>query len=309
MAHKSDEVRNMRQYLIKSKKLVRLIDFGHYQVFDNSTTYTIISMFDNTMCSDTFEYLSFNAERNKNSHVDNLSYNDIFINGKFYLADKDSLNQLKEIKVKKVAKYAIVKNGFATLSDDIFIKNVPFKAFTIPIIKASTGKWHQGFFPYNNNGKPISKDVIFNDKDVADYLNNHKAQLLKGKSEEDNPYWYLYGRTQALKDVFTLKTAINTIIKDVDGIKLNQVGIGCGLYSGLYIISRLPYESIERLIKTYDFIQYLTLLKNYKSGGYYTYNSKDLEQYINYKISKDDTARNYLSTNEQNLFERDFKIF
>ncbi len=28
------------------------------------------------------------------------------------------------------------------------------------------------------------------------------------------------------------------------------------------------------------------MLKNYKSGGYYTYSSKDLEQYLNYKLSE-----------------------
>ncbi len=32
------------------------------------------------------------------------------------------------------------------------------------------------------------------------------------------------------------------------------------------------------------FLDYVKLLKKYKSGGYYTFNSKDLELYLNFKL-------------------------
>ena len=109
---------------------------------------------------------------------------------------------------------------------------------------------------------------------------------MKGKSEYENTDCYLYGRTQALKDVWTQKYAINTIIKDVKSIKLNSVPPGCGVYSGLYIITQVGMNALTKIICSNDFINYIYVLKKYKSGGYYTFNSKELEMYLNYKLSQ-----------------------
>jgi len=86
------------------------------------------------------------------------------------------------------------------ISDDF-----PFDDYVINVIKGSTGKWRKGFFPYDSKGKPLPKDVIFSKPKVAEYLNAHKKDLLKGKTEAEKKDWYLYGRTQALKDVFVNK--------------------------------------------------------------------------------------------------------
>ena len=83
-----------------------------------------------------------------------------------------------------------------------------------------------------------------------------------------------------------MKYAINTLIKDKGSIKLECVPQGAGIYSGLYILTDIEFETINQLIYSEDFINYVKLLKNYKSGGYYTFASKDLEQYLNYKLSE-----------------------
>lgn len=154
-------------------------------------------------------------------------------------------------------------------------------------MKASTGKWERGFFPYDTNGKPLSKEELFSYPEIAEYLTKHKTDLLKKQTELQNPNWYLYGRTQAIKDVYIKKYSINTIIKSVETIKLVEVPSGSGVYSGLYILTDIPFEVLESIIKSDEFIGYLKILKHYKSGGYYTYTSKDLEQFINYKLSLD----------------------
>ena len=118
------------------------------------------------------------------------------------------------------------------------------------------------------------------------HLFSNQERLTKGRDVEDDKYWYLFGRTQALKDVSRRKYAINTIIKDISSVKLECVPEGCGLYSGLYILTEIDFEEIERLVKSEDFINYVRLLKNYKSGGYYTFASKDLEHYLNYQLTK-----------------------
>lgn len=87
-----------------------------------------------------------------------------------------------------------------------------------------------------------------------------------------------------MKDVSKDKYAINNIVRDVDSIKLEFVPSGCGVYSGLYIVIDIDFETLKKFIISDDFINYVRLLKKYKSGGYYTFSSKDLEQYLKYKI-------------------------
>lgn len=279
---------NMRNYIIKHKNLVSLIDLGHYQPFEGAITYTMIALFDKQKTYGYIDYYVYSEESKSKVYVDTIPYEDMLIDGKFYTGRRKELSLLRLIKNTKLpCNHAKVKNGFATLADKVFIKNVPFEKFTIPILKASTGKWERGFFPYDTNGKPLSKEELFSYPEIAEYLTKHKAELLKKQTEKQNPNWYLYGRTQAIKDVYLKKYSINTIIKSVETIKLIEVPSGQGVYSGLYILTDIPFEVLESIIRSDEFIGYLKILKHYKSGGYYTYTSKDLEQFINYKLSLD----------------------
>lgn len=277
----------LRHYIHSQRNLLQLIDLGHFQAFEGATTYTLISLFEKGSRNDYFVYSRFDEAEHKNIKVEQLSIDEAYIDDCIYLGNKTSLHLLQSIKRGNISKYASVKNGFATLADNVFIKpDFPFTQFIIPTIKASTGKWMKAFFPYDKQGKPIPQKQIFKHQEVADYLNANKGTLLKGKSEKTYPEWYLYGRTQALKDVWTDKYSINTCIKDTESIKLNKVPAGCGLFSGLYVITNIPEETLRRIIVCEEFIDYISMLKKYKSGGYYTFSSKDLELYINYKIEQ-----------------------
>lgn len=277
----------LRSYIVEHRNLASITDFEHFQVFDKISTYSLIALFDQKHRNECFDYNRFDKETKSICKVETISLRDCNIGDAFYLSDTLSLRRLKLIKQAKLTKrYAVVKNGFATLADGVFIGNLPFEAYTIDIIKASTGKWQKAFYPYDKAGKPLSKDELFSEKAVCDYMNARKSELLKGKSEEECPLWYLYGRTQALKDVFSDKISINTIIKDKESLKIQPVTSGCGVYSGLYILTKVPYEDICTILKSEKFMQYVKALKKYKSGGYYTFNSKDLEQYLNYTINE-----------------------
>ena len=124
-----------------------------------------------------------------------------------------------------------------------------------------------------------------NHKQAYQHLLKHK-DLLPKQRDIKNYTWFLFGRTQAIRDVAVNKYAINTIIKNKNSIHLEIVAAGKGVYSGLYILTDIDWEIIKDLIISDDFICYIKMLKNYKSGGYYTYSSKDLEQYLNYKLSE-----------------------
>ncbi|MCD8292118.1 MAG: BREX-1 system adenine-specific DNA-methyltransferase PglX [Prevotella sp.] len=290
---------NMRKYIMQERTLTALVDLGHFQAFENATTYTMISLFEKGHKNDEIAYYTYSEKKQKEEYVCNIPYDDILIGNYFYIGPLKELSMLHDIKLNKAISFCMVKNGFATLADKVFILGVQFDELTIPILKASTGKWYKGFFPYDKNGKPLSREEVFSYPEVAEYLNANKETLLKGRDENTHPFWYLYGRTQALHDVFEEKYAINTVIKDIKSIKLERVPYGSGLYSGLYILTKVSFETLESIIKTDDFINYLKMLKKYKSGGYYTYNSLDLEQFINAKLTQKAKVNNNIKKNDE----------
>ena len=285
---------HMRTYLFRHQNLTCLIDLGHFQAFEGVTTYTLIALIKNNIQTETVAYYRYDKTAKDRVFVDYLPLKDMYIHNEFYLANRQQLLELRRIMLYPSKKYVCVKNGFATLADKVFIGIIPFKQFVIPVIKASTGVWQSAFFPYDGKGRPYSKSVIFRNETVALYLNDHKESLLKQKNEKECPNWYLYGRTQALKDVFKNKLAITTLIRDVSSIKLNSAPIGTGVYSGLYILATVSQDEVRSLILSEDFISYVQALRNYKSGGYYTFNSKALERYLNFKLTaKYDGIKNF----------------
>lgn len=205
---------NMRKYVMQHRTLAGLIDLGHQQVFENVTAYTMIALFDARHQADGVEYYTYSAADSDKVYVDTITYGEMSIGDSFYVASKEDLSLLRVVKTASVPRYVRVKNGFATLADKVFILNVSFDALTIPVLKASTGKWYKAFFPYDAAGKPLSREAVFSHPDVADYLNRNKKELLKKHTERENPDWYLYGRTQAIRDVFERKYSINFIIQD-----------------------------------------------------------------------------------------------
>ena len=88
----------------------------------------------------------------------------------------------------------------------------------------------------NENGKLIPENIIKKDKRIYEYLLKQKEELGKRSCDNKNgESWYAYGRTQALNDTYKDKIGINTLIKKDNGIKIEDVPAGTGIYSGLYI--------------------------------------------------------------------------
>lgn len=287
---------NFRNYLKDSKTLLEIYQYGHYKVFDKINTYTCITL----LCKKAKTNNDFICVRNTSENgfhfihsLENLD--ECMINGKIYLTDRNTLKVLSDVdKVDKKDKDRIrVKNGFATLNDKFFIiddydskedKNI------ITVYKASNGEIHYFFYPYDENGKPMS---LLN-------MNNKLVEFMRNKAIEmgvdtENPAWYLYGRTQALNDVKYNKISVNNLIRNSNDIKLyflmtdnkEQFGVYSGYYIPIYnkhighkIMEVLRYDMSE------DFIEYIKAVGKYKNGGYYTFSSKELESWLNYCATK-----------------------
>lgn len=274
----------MRLHLVNNNLLDKIVDLKHFQAF-TATTYTTITILKNNRQQNTTDYYQFEDKNNFPFYVDTLSVEDYFISGNFYFADKGKLGELKTIlNYNTVKNFFAVKNGFATLADNFFIGNFDFGAFTIPIVKASTGKQFECLFPYSK-GKLVPFEDLTATPSIKSHFEIHKDLLLK-RSLEKNSEWYGFGRTQGINDVYRCKYSINALIKTQSDLKLIKCDNGVGVYSGLYILTEVPESELKEMLYSEDFISYISLLGKYKSGGYYTFSSKDLKNYLEYKYSQ-----------------------
>lgn len=280
----SKAAQTMREYFCNNKLLTKIIDFKHKQLFD-ATTYTAITILHKNNTDEKIQYFAFDNISNSIKFVDELYYNEFLIEKSFYFANRSSLSFLHKIKENEVVNSKfLVKNGYATLADKVFIGNFSFSNYCIPIVKASTGKIYNCIFPYVN-GWLVNEEDLKKYKDVYCYLKKN-YEYLKNRSLEKNANWYSFGRSQGINDTYKDKYSINNLVKDKKDIKLIKCSKGVGVYSGLYIVTEIVESILRELIVSDKFIKYISLLGKYKSGGYYTFSSKDLKDFLEYMYTE-----------------------
>lgn len=277
--------KSMRLHFTENKLIEKLVDLKHYQPF-NATAYTAIVILNKQHKKDELAYYRFDGE--KPYFVETLTLSDCFIAQKFYFSEKENLNLLKKVFFNTQHCNIEVKNGYATLCDSVFIGTFPFNSsYVIPVIKASKGEKKQIIYPYNKSGKPIDLKELQKDRLLWNYLSANKEKLLN-RSLENKTVWYAFGRSQALRDTYKDKIAINTLLRTADDLKLISAPSGTGVYSGLYLIgTQEELKRVPEVLNNEEFSVYISLLGKYKSGGYYTFSSKDVKAYLDYKLSGD----------------------
>ena len=277
----------MRKYFEKNNLLTSVCDLKHFRAF-SATTYTAIVCLSKSKTKKSISYSEFDHDALLPSKPQNLAQNDYLINGKYYFASKADLAFLKLVLNTPTRLDVVVKNGYATLADRIFIRDFQFKSkFIIPVLKASSGKWSKILYPYDKNGVLYSESKLFKDKNIEEYLLEHKIELTRRSNEKDpKKYYYAFGRSQAINDTYKDKLCINTLIRTKNDLKIEVAQQGQGVYSGLYIVSKsISFVKIKKALVDDDFCRYISLLGKYKSGGYYTFSSHDVLLYLNYKLS------------------------
>lgn len=300
---------NMRRYIANKSLLESVCDLKHFQPF-TAMTYTAIVCLNKSKKQLFAQYSEFDENDLKPIHISNLQKDEYIINDNFYFSTKRNINLLKNILNNKLFTDVEVKNGYATLSDKVFINDFDFESqYIIPVLKGSRGTWGRAIYPYNENGKLIPENIIKKDKRIYEYLLKQKEELGKRSCDNKNgESWYAYGRTQALNDTYKDKIGINTLIKKDNGIKIEDVPPGTGIYSGLYILSNsYNSEEIKQALRNSDFEIFISLLGKYKSGGYYTFSSKDVKKYLDYKLKGVDV----MTENDKilNVIRESFKTY
>lgn len=277
----------MRKYFVKNNLLKTVVDLQHFQAF-SATTYTAITILQKNRNINSVNYYNFDEKKLIPFYVETLSPSDYQIGDDFYFAKKQDLKVLEKIYYNFGKSDISVKNGYATLCDPVFINEFDFDSkYVIPVVKASKGIKQKIFFPYDNNLNLIDENELKKDIPLYQYLLSNKEKLTNRSNERDAyKYWYAYGRSQAISDTYNEKLAINALLRSEDDFKFTDAPSGTGVYGGLYIISEnISLEKIKEVLKTKEFMSYVSLLGKYKSGGYYTFSSKDVKRFLDYKFA------------------------
>jgi len=167
--------KKLREYIKDTQSMELIMDLGHYQPF-NVNTYTCICKIVNNSKFETCKYYKYDIKTGNKEFISNIKYSDLFIDNNIILSSNNQ-KFLPLLRYKSKNKI-LVKNGFATLNDKVFIQNkFPFKENQIDVIKGSTSEWKKCIYPYDKDGKLIPFEDL--DKEVQEYLNNHKKDLIK----------------------------------------------------------------------------------------------------------------------------------
>lgn len=185
------------------------MNLGHYQPF-SVTTYTTICKIVNNQTFLGCKCYKYNTITGTKEFIDLIEYKNLFVNNNIILDNNLKYIKILNYELKNNLK-VVVKNGFATLNDKVFIQDeFPFKEDQIEVIKGSTNEIKKCIYPYDKEGKLIPFEKL--DKNVQEYLENHKKDLIKENSKKDSA-WYAFGRSQGINDVKLNKISINTLLK------------------------------------------------------------------------------------------------
>ena len=297
----------LRDHLYSHNSLQKIYNFDTDKLFNDATTFTCITIIDNNRSFDDDNIVvyhgNFNDLTNKKQYCTVVDKHDIYVSEKILTNLKDEvIRNIIDYEIKDYDKRFIVKNGLATLKDKLFILDPDDKDANVDIyvdlycneiidcVKASKGEFKYIIYPYDDSGKPLSYDNLCL---YVRSLLERRAERLDIDMTQEN--WYLYGRTQAIKDVNKYRVSCNNLIRDKNDVILRELPAKTAVYSGFYIIRngmlqnrkemKLLYQQVDDALKTNLFANYVKSIGKSKNGGYYTFSTKDLEQFLNYFYS------------------------
>ena len=309
---RSVNARNLRDFFKTNQVDLKILDFGNAQVFDNKSTYTCIVIIQNRL-SDVVKYQQVTPEdifQNKIAEYSEIKYNSLNTNKGWVLNKPLILNTIDKIESTGIPlgeKFPI-KNGLATLSNDVFIfkpvgederyfylQNGKLhkieKGICRDIIKPNKLKreseipqlmeqiifpYHQdtiqsNLFEFNPNKQVVFEEEYFQEKfpNAYEYLKGNKDQLLNRDKGKPKKYkWFEFGRTQALTD-FGKKLLFPYMAGQPYFVYTEQDNLL--LYAGyaVYYDSERELKVLKRILESDVFWYYIKKTSKPYSGNYY----------------------------------------
>ncbi|MCB6902980.1 Eco57I restriction-modification methylase domain-containing protein [Hoylesella buccalis] len=283
--------RAFRTYMSENRYDLKMIDFGAEQVFKGRSTYTCI-------CFITRNQRSIKYTKSSSKELDNiketdyieLAYDDLS-DCKGWLLQKPLIgSNIKKIESTglPLGKCFDIKNGFATLKNDVFVLNIVREnqsyyytlasdgniyqiekeicrdAIKPNILKSETeivDKTEKLLFPYTNiNGKicPMTEKDFHTDYPFAyKYLLNFKDVLsTRDKGKRKYEQWFAFGRSQAL-NIVGAKLLFPYIANEPHFVLSNQQDLL--FYNGYALVSNnlKSLEIIQKILKSKVFWYYI----------------------------------------------------
>lgn len=299
---KSVNARALRNYLSKNRFSLSIIDFGEQLVFKKKLAYTCLTFLSKTN-NDSLRYVKADIS-DVQAHKD-FVYNQI----KYSILDNHrgwNLNKIEVLENIRLIENAgealgnkyVIKNGIATLANDIFIfrptktdeqyhylmrNGIEYpieKGICRDIIKPNilkseaeiTEKEEKIISPYDKSNHVITEDFFVQNYPCAyKYLSDCRNILdERDKGEGDYEAWYAFGRTQAISD--SGRKLLFPYMSDLPHFvytSQEDMMIYCGY--AIYNESESELLFLKKVLESSVFDYYMKNTSKPYATGYYSY--------------------------------------
>jgi len=299
---KSVNARALRNYFVDNQLSLSIVDFGQQIVFKKKLAYTCLAFISKKQ-SKSLLYVKADVadvEAQKNFVYSRIAYSTLDSHRGWHLNRNDVLENIRLIENAGEAlgdKY-VIKNGIATLANDVFIfrpvrtdENFHYllrkgKEYTIEkgvcrdIIKPNilkseeeiSEKEEKIISPYDVDCNIISEEFFMdNYPNAYKYLQDCRDVLDKrDKGEGDYEAWYAFGRTQAIAD--SGKKLLFPYMSDLPHFvytSQKDMMIYCGY--AIYNDSETELLFLKKILESSVFDYYMKNTSKPYSTGYYSY--------------------------------------
>lgn len=269
--------------------LKKIIDYTSERLFENAITSSAIIVCKKENNSDYFEYVDI---------VKNSSFNVTkkHLKDKWVFKEKSSSKSKNRfgdfynasISIATLFNFAYVLRDYEMIEDYVVVGDFRIeKKLVREAVSPRSLRLNRKeliIFPYMySKGKLVRYEQnIFEEffPEAVRYLKSHEKNLCARKSD-NNTRWFEYGRTQAIAHMNKTKILLSTVITNqVNTYKIDESVIP---YSGIYIISKNKYESLEnaqKILESKRFFEYIKDIGINASGNSIRITSNDINNYI-----------------------------
>ena len=299
---KSVNARTLREYLSKNRFSLSIIDFGEQLVFKKKLAYTCLT-FLSKACKDSLMYVKADiadVQVQKDFAYSKIKYSILDNHRGWNLNKMEVLENIRLIENagEALGKKYVIKNGIATLANDVFIfrptrtdrqyfylvrNEIEYpieRGICRDIIKPNilkseaeiTEKEEKIISPYDENNHVIKEEFFIQHYPCAyKYLSDCRKILdARDKGEGDYEAWYAFGRTQAISD--SGRKLLFPYMSDLPHFvytSQEDMMIYCGY--AIYNDSETELLFLKKVLESSVFDYYMKNTSKPYATGYYSY--------------------------------------
>lgn len=315
---KSVNARALRKYFDENQVCLSIIDFSEQLVFKKKLAYTCLTFLSKER-RDSILYTKAelsDVERQMSFVYSCIKYNTLDSHRGWNLNRREVLDNIRLIENagEALGDLYVIKNGIATLANDVFIfrpirtdenyyylarlnREYPIeKAICRDIIKPNilkteaeiAEKEEKIITPYDENSNVITEDFFINNYPKAYYYLQSCREVLdaRDKGEGDYGAWYAFGRTQAIADsgrklLFPYMSNLPHFVY----MPQKDMMIYCGY--AIYNESETELLFLKRVLESSIFDYYIRHTSKPYSTGYYSYAKNYVKSFGIYPFSEE----------------------